>query len=978
MSITINDFEKAFYSFEDKQSQPEWLDVLKDITKLKYHGEYNIKIPNQDSFICTNFYKPFIKYAVIQIDKYIEEQIYIERFINTHKFKANFIDELMIGLSILGNKTLITELHVAVEEGLIKGENSRERFFYFNKFYIDDYNIFLSILELYPVLARVLTEKVITLVKDTLQVISRYMEDYEEINEKFNLKRAQLLYIEGGQGDSHNKGQSVKTFTFETSKLVYKPKSLEIDYQFERFINWLNSQEIKCELKTATTVSKGEYGWQEFVTYEECTEKSQIQNFYYRQGVLLAVLYIFKGVDFHSENIMASGEYPILIDTETLFSNIEVFKENLDLDPISLEVQDSVLLSSMLPSFSDWDQIYDFDLSALGARGGQPSNKMISYDIKNRAQENMKLVKRNAVTTEKQNNPKLNGKFCYSENYINFILDGFEDTYKVFLSKKQDLLRQGGVLNWFKGVVIRHIIRPTGVYSRFLDASSHPKYLNDSKQRERLFEFLSTAGETMEGANVYIPSEISDLLQNDVPFFYFKADDTKLIDSNYKLINGAFKISALERSKNVIMRISLIDLNKQLRYIKLSLNTLNSIEKNQAINLGYNSNQNVNDLKSGIMNIADSIINRAILHNERPFWITNKLSESSITFSTLQLELYDGLTGLSIFYAEAGRVLNNKKYTDISQKILSLIQDSEQTYMVNATSISAFNGVGIFVYLYTYLGKLWGNKELLKRAEAVTIDICNRFIQSKNPLKSDFISGLAGLLKVVINLYDNYPTNEVKICLKHIYQRLKTNCILLLKNKLESDEIYTGFAHGYSGIAYALSTYVKYSDEKSETIDIVLQLVRKEDEYFVPSANNWKDIRKNNKELSPTFWCYGPPGILIGRTKLQIELPYLSNQDLMIEEALQGTLQVSEYNNHSICHGLFGNLLILKEFHSLRENHIVAHKIEELRKGMESSFINASYDEAELLGLFLGEAGFGYGMLKLYDNRVPSILTLDL
>src|SRR3712207_8377597 len=46
--------------------------------------------------------------------------------------------------------------------------------------------------------------------------------------------------------------------------------------------------------------------------------RSEALRYYERAGMLLCLFYVLEGTDCHYENIIASGEYPVLIDTETL------------------------------------------------------------------------------------------------------------------------------------------------------------------------------------------------------------------------------------------------------------------------------------------------------------------------------------------------------------------------------------------------------------------------------------------------------------------------------------------------------------------------------------------------------------------------------------------------------------------------------------------------------------------------------------
>ena len=56
----------------------------------------------------------------------------------------------------------------------------------------------------------------------------------------------------------------------------------------------------------------------EFIPALPCQEEAERGRFYRRQGSLLALLYVLGGNDIHAENLIASGEYPVLVDLETL------------------------------------------------------------------------------------------------------------------------------------------------------------------------------------------------------------------------------------------------------------------------------------------------------------------------------------------------------------------------------------------------------------------------------------------------------------------------------------------------------------------------------------------------------------------------------------------------------------------------------------------------------------------------------------
>ena len=65
-------------------------------------------------------------------------------------------------------------------------------------------------------------------------------------------------------------------------------------------------------------IDKKYYGWCEYVTAKPCQNVKALKRFYKRAGSLLAILHILSGSDIHRENLIAHGEYPVIVDFECL------------------------------------------------------------------------------------------------------------------------------------------------------------------------------------------------------------------------------------------------------------------------------------------------------------------------------------------------------------------------------------------------------------------------------------------------------------------------------------------------------------------------------------------------------------------------------------------------------------------------------------------------------------------------------------
>ena len=94
--------------------------------------------------------------------------------------------------------------------------------------------------------------------------------------------------------------------------------------RFSSFIQRLKNPEVQLALweeypVLARQVLETINRWVEFVNFKECHSADELERFYQRQGGYLGLLYSLEATDFHFENLIAAGEYPILIDLESLF-----------------------------------------------------------------------------------------------------------------------------------------------------------------------------------------------------------------------------------------------------------------------------------------------------------------------------------------------------------------------------------------------------------------------------------------------------------------------------------------------------------------------------------------------------------------------------------------------------------------------------------------------------------------------------------
>jgi len=134
-------------------------------------------------------------------------------------------------------------------------------------------------------------------------------------------------------------------------KLVYKPRGLGVDVHFLGLVEWFNGRGSHPPLRVARAIDRGSYGWQEFISAEPCRSEEEVHRFYQRQGAFIALLYVMQATDFHSENLIAAGENPVLVDLESLLTpKPELFPDHGEaIRGIGETFGSSVLRAGLLP-----------------------------------------------------------------------------------------------------------------------------------------------------------------------------------------------------------------------------------------------------------------------------------------------------------------------------------------------------------------------------------------------------------------------------------------------------------------------------------------------------------------------------------------------------------------------------------------------------------------------------------------------------
>jgi type 2 lantibiotic biosynthesis protein LanM len=914
------------------------------------------------------------------------------------------------------NQTFALEVNIARLRDKLVGETPNERFANWIKQLGLEGGI-VALFDEYPVLARTLHTTLTNWLATSLEFLERLCLDWQALTRTFSPDNEPglLMGVEGGAGDSHRGGHTVLRLSFSSGlRLVYKPKSLAIDCHFQELLGWLNGHGVQPPFRLLKLLDRGSYGWSEFITAAPCRAQAELERFYERQGSYLALLYALEATDFHYENLIAAGEYPILIDLEALLhphvGGVDLSQsEGLAANQIAY----SVLRVGLLPQ-RVWGNNGNagVDLSGLSGQGGQlsPRASLLSNAW---GTDQMRMVRQQLTIPHSQNrarlvleetSPAANPEQPIEvERYAVQIRAAFERTYRLLMTYRHELMEAGCILARLAEDEIRIVLRPTGIYGKILHESYHPDLLRDALDRDRYFDYLWLGSDLRPFLKRVIQAEQADLWAGDIPMFTTRPNTCDIFTSQGEVVEGFCDEPSFELVKKRLLSLDEHDLTLQKWFIDASFASLamgDGRAKWRPSGLQpTDASATALELLQAARRVGDRLGDLAIQLDNDASWVgLSMVREREWSLLPTGMDMYNGTAGIALFLAYLGEITKERRYAELARGSLTSLRRTIRHLREQSLKlpIGAFDGWGSMVYLYSHLGTLWQQPALYDEAHELVVEI-DRVIAEDECL--DIISGSAGSLLSIISLLKVAPdpaTLKTALrCGDHLLAKAEPQQKGLgWRTVLGKEVALLGYSHGTTGIAHSLLELAILSGEERFQRG-ALEAFEYERSMYSPVERNWPDLRPPETQ-SPaaqaalaerdqppfmTTWCHGAPGIGLGRAAALTHLDESVLRD-ELETALATTLAKGFGLNHSLCHGDLGNLETLlsasqvlerPDYHQqvYRIAAMILHSIE--RDGWSTGIPHA----IESPGLMTGIAGIGYGLLRLAEpERVPSVLRL--
>ncbi|MFH6609636.1 type 2 lanthipeptide synthetase LanM [Streptococcus suis] len=807
---------------------------------------------------------------------------------------------------------------------------------------------FLQFFEEYPVVARMLTIRTQFFIENICDFFYNVNKDIDELKNMFNLSEILITDLELSVGDSHEHGKSVIIFEANHSqKIVYKPKNLSIEEKLSKLLEWFSSEDL-LDLHLPKGLYKDDYTYNEFVDKKPCTSIEEVQNFYTRFGYLIALCYLLGIDDLHLENVVASGEYPVIIDIETAFHlSPKIIPDNIFNNILQELEHDSIKGSCLLPRKIPVGMNGAVELSALLGRGGE-TGSTVSTPI-NINSDDFRYSEKNVYFSAGNNIPIFNGEEVDSKDFRFKIVEGFEDFFDFVLKYKMELIEK---INQFKDTKVRILLKGTEKYAAMLRYSSHPNYGKCMKYRERLF--LNIWAYPYLDKRVVV-SEVRDLLFGDIPIFYNKVGSKSLIDSQGSIYHNYFLESGLDKYKKLISVLTNreVDKQKNILLIELGLYDEYLISKKgtkcrklqkSSINFIREAKQIANYFIDNTKKYKDMISMINLDCDGENHWGLKPMNES----------FYSGLSGVALFFLELYNITKESIYYDYYKGYIS----SAILQTRNTTFQSPF--FGWLSPLYPLLLEYRYNSTIVDEDYfRFTINKLNALTMKdlSNIDSIDYISGISGVIVLLQQINLVYPYKISSKTLDLFYLALKER--LARDEEIESE---AGLAHGFDGVTVAISLKRELLDLNQKYLNI-----------------GYKNLPKLSNQYK---WCLGLSGIIQAKLLIHRIAPSLLNVNnlyVLFEKFEQSILHVP-IDDDSLCHGKVGviiTLCLIYEFTGEEKwNDIMMHQLHDLKLNSLFGFYSLPrIGDTYSLGLFDGMAGIGWMYLYL-SKKCSNILML--
>lgn len=894
-------------------------------------------------------------------------------------------------------RLLVLELHAARVEGRLLGHDSSARWVHFLAL-SSQRNFWDALSDQYPSLLARVNSIARSRCGASLTFAQHLAIDRVELATLCGGDPGELQAVNFGAGDTHRGGQAVALLKCQFGQLAYKPRSVAVDEALARFIDEiLVVFNGTSTIRVPKVVPHESHGWAEFIEHRHALGNEELLAFYRGIGHWLAIMRLLGGSDLHAENLIAHGGSPIIVDCETLFTPVPpsvVTGYGMAIDYAYELVRRSVLSIGLLPGRGVGLGWRGVDSSAVGALPGeQPKLMQLGLFDAGTDQAHIDYI----LTDPKvfKNHPSLEPNLSHYWPEVLESYDAMTETL-IALDAKGALQR---LLRIFANCPIRIVARPTEVYAEIARMLWHPVSLHKEEAAiHHAYDLLKKMAANVPIApnnqNV-ITAEIADLMQGDIPLFTTTASHgvatgpqnttwlapCDLIDDSLRRWRCAD--SKLER---YVIQTALVS-----AYINDGWTPAEVTLTPKSVRTGNIDSRRRHQTARIMMELVRTSIRGK---DGSVAWIATIFTPTGWSVQPLEHDLYGGISGIAVLVGaylretSAGRadhVCGLENLFEGIMKSLELADNKRAMHQSRSIKVrpsppGGYIGLGSQIWARLVLSSFYmGNWDNLGGACMLADAIPDAADHAET---DDVLIGRAGAIPPLLLLAEKTKNERYLRMACDLGDRICSNAqrndIGVFWPHPRWPNGIGGFAHGVSGIGWALAKLAHATDE-IRYMEMAQAAFAFEDALYDENEHNWLDLRHGGLK-GAAAWCHGSVGIGLARIALD---PYINKSvtHQLLRRASDAALRLGLGWSHCACHGDLGTWELLQTAVNAGEApiglteqnllEVILTSIEDY--GPTCGFVRDVFSP----GLMPGLGGVAYQLLRSNrESNLPSILTL--
>ncbi|RAJ69877.1 type 2 lantibiotic biosynthesis protein LanM [Streptomyces sp. Amel2xB2] len=272
----------------------------------------------------------------------------------------------------------------------------------------------------------------------------------------------------------------------------------------------------------------------------------------------------------------------------------------------------------------------------------------------------------------------------------------------------------------------------------------------------------------------------------------------------------------------------------------------------------------------------------------------------------LGYDLYTGRVGPALALAAAGRALDDRRYRDLAGQVFSTMAEilsgrRYETRSIQQAGYGGYTGMAGILFALSAAGRLLEADEWVEAAQnsvPLVLDQVRGIASAELPV--DVVGGIAGIMGCVREIGGKHAEESTAALTSMLTGALAAG-------GHDSVLAQSGFGHGVSGLVHALSTVLPRvpEDQREAVTSTLAGLVSRLQSFYDTAEGNWYSNVATPWSFS-TGWCHGATGIALALSEYA-SVSDDQVAPAMRDVAVGNLIRHGFGRNMTWCHGDLGN-----------------------------------------------------------------------